>query len=145
MTQQIFSLARNIAKINFFWDFLQYSAFCRFRRYFVDSFYMSEKLDFERFLRQSKNLFHMCGNPYKTLKFSFWFSENAWLTHVSPFSRFILLSLVLYSAQKPYEFWNIFFIPVKILCGFASLVTQNFRVRNEAKNLFTILLSNTWT
>ena len=31
----------------------------------MTAFYSSEKLDFERFSRQSKNFFKMCGNPYK--------------------------------------------------------------------------------
>ena len=42
-----------------------FCAFCRSTHNFLDCGYTSEKLDFERFSRQSKNFFKMCGNPYK--------------------------------------------------------------------------------
>ena len=52
-----------------------------------------------------------------------------------------LVSWVLYSAQKSNEFWASFFIPVKNICGFASSVTQHFRVRNESKKLLHHLIA----
>ena len=62
------------------------------------------------------------------------------MVRISPFWRFSLLSCVLYSVQKPNEFWNIFFIPVKNVCGFASLVTPYCRVWNEPKKLLYHLI-----
>ena len=41
------------------------------------SYIYLQKLDFERFSRQSKNFFQTCSNPYKSLKiFFFWFIES---------------------------------------------------------------------
>ena len=73
--------------------FVQYSALCRIQLYFLNSGIHSEKVDFERFSRQRKNFFSTYRNPQKTLKTLF-------ALHVSPFQRFILLSLVIYIAHK---------------------------------------------